>query len=210
MCLARLSENWLTRGLNSISKSEINLSENAIYSICIFWGINGRPPFSLYSNGCVAYAKLKKPKPKIVKINHMKKILNTILALTIVAFAIQGLQAKKGGEPAGGANPNGALFYDGGTVGTVVTPTSMPGRGVDDIYVISNGQFGQLGVASVAPGDKDYHGGRWAVHVATWVGAGDVPLFKSSQQVIDAYEAGDLEVMRVPAADFVCPVRKNG
>ena len=140
----------------------------------------------------------------------MKKLLNTILALTIAVLAAQGLQAGKGGVPADGANPNGALFYDGGTVGTVLTPASIPGKGVDAIYVISNGGEGQLGIASVAPGDKNYHGGRWAVHVATWIPAGAVPLFTSSQQVLDAYMAGDLEVVRMPDADFVCPVRKNG
>ena len=139
----------------------------------------------------------------------MKEIIRIILALTIAALATPGLQAGRGNSPDQGAN-FGALFYDGGTVGTIATPTSMPGRGVDKIYVISNGTEGQLGITTVAPGDKNYHGGRWAVHVATWIGAGDTPLFISSQQVMAAYDAGDLEVVRMPDADFVCPVKKTG
>ncbi|MGK0237142.1 MAG: hypothetical protein ACI92G_000600 [Candidatus Pelagisphaera sp.] len=138
----------------------------------------------------------------------MKKILNTILALTIVAFAIQGLQAGKGNGPEKGAN-FGMLYYDGGVVGTVATPTSTPGKGIDTIYAFPEGAAdGQLNVTTVAPGDKNYHGGRWAVHVVAW---NVPPMVLSSAEAVEAAESiGYVTITRVPAADFVCPVRKNG
>ena len=83
-------------------------------------------------------------------------------------------------------------------------------RGVDAIYVVPGGAAGQLGVTSVAPGDKDYHGGRWAVYAVFWVGERDVPLFTSEAQILEAFEAGDLEMQRMLDNDFVYPVRKNG
>ena len=139
----------------------------------------------------------------------MNKRALTFIAVALAALGVNSIQAGKGNGPDKGAN-FGALFYDGQTVGTVATPTSTPGKGVDAIYVVSNGAEGQLGVTSVAPGDQNYHGGRWAVHVVTWVGGGATPLFTSSGQILQAYEDGDLEMVRMPEADFVCPVQKNG
>jgi len=94
----------------------------------------------------------------------------------------------------------GTLLYDGAHVRTVATPTSMPGRGVDDIYVVPN----QLNVTSVAPGDRDYHGGRWAVNVVTW---NSTPyLLDSEDDILTAATAGDITITRAPDNDFVCPV----
>ena len=104
-------------------------------------------------------------------------------------------------------NPQGAnfgrLYYDGAIVRTVATPTSHPGRGVDDIFAVSGGVDGQLSVTAVAPGDN-YHGGRWAVHVVTW---NTTPYLLTSDEAVHAAAAvGHITVTRVPAADFVCPV----
>ena len=109
---------------------------------------------------------------------------------------------KKNDEGAG----FGALFYEGEVVGTVATPTSMPGRGVDVIYVVVGGAEGQLGVTTVAPGDRNYHGGKWKVYVVTWESEMEPPLFTSSAMVEAYLEAGDLSMMRMPDADFQCPV----
>lgn len=96
----------------------------------------------------------------------------------------------------------GTLYYDGDTVRTVATPTSMPGRGVDAIYAFPGGE--QHAVTSVAPGDRDYHGGRWAVHVVTWnVAPYDLT---SDEAVLAAADAGHVSIMRAEQADFVCPV----
>jgi hypothetical protein len=98
----------------------------------------------------------------------------------------------------------GLLYHDGVVVRTVATPTSTPGEGVDAIFPVSNGVAGQLSVTSVAPGDADYHGGRWAVYVVTWNTA--PYLLTSDEAVAAAQTAGDVTVTRMPAADFVCPV----
>lgn len=96
----------------------------------------------------------------------------------------------------------GTLYYDGAIVRTVATPTSTPGRGVDAIYAFPGAE--QQAVTSVAPGDRDYHGGRWAVHLVTW----NVTPYEltSDEDVLAAAEIGDVSVQRAPQADFVCPV----
>ncbi|MFP5335798.1 MAG: hypothetical protein ACLGIV_10855 [Actinomycetes bacterium] len=100
----------------------------------------------------------------------------------------------------------GSLYYDGAIVRTVATPTSMPGHGVDAIYAFPGGAAdGQLAVTSTAPGDRDYHGGRWAVYLVTWH---VTPyLLTDDAAVRAAATAGDVTVARAPAADFVCPVQ---
>ena len=100
----------------------------------------------------------------------------------------------------------GTLYYEGATVRTVVTPASIPGRGVDDLYAFPDGE--QLAVTSVAPGDRDYHGGRWAVHLVTW----NVSAYHltSDDAVLAAADAGDVSITRAEHADFVCPVAGSG
>lgn len=139
----------------------------------------------------------------------MKKLIHALLALMVSALVAQGAFAGKKNDK--GAQ-FGALYYDGQIVGTVATPTSMPGKGVDTIYVVTNENpaEGQLGITTVAPGDPDYHGGRWAVVGIMWIGYGDVPLFTSAAQVDAEYMAGNLTMERLPEADFVCPVHLNG
>lgn len=100
----------------------------------------------------------------------------------------------------------GRLFYDGEIVRTVATPTSQPDRGVDAIYAFADGVDGQLSVTSVAPGDADYHGGRWAVYVVDWDEMATPSLLTSDADIAAAIQAGDVSVTRMPAADFVCPV----
>lgn len=100
----------------------------------------------------------------------------------------------------------GSLYHDGEVVRTVVTPTSTPGRGVDAIYAVSGGVDGQLAVTSVAPGEPGYHGGRWAVHAVSWNAGVEPYLLVSDEAVLAAAQAGEVSIMRVAAADFVCPV----
>ncbi len=101
----------------------------------------------------------------------------------------------------------GQLFHDGATVRTVATPTSQPGRGVDAIFAFPEGAAaGQLGITSVVPGSRDYHGGRWAVHVVRWAPGVTPRLLTSDEAVHAAAAAGQVQITRMPAADFVCPV----
>ena len=101
----------------------------------------------------------------------------------------------------------GMLFYDGGTVRTIVPPSASPQEGRDNLYVVSNGAEGQLGIAGVAPGDTGYHGGHWAVHVVTWNEGVDAYLLKSEAAVEAAAAAGDVTVVRTPGMDFKCPIQ---
>ncbi len=43
-----------------------------------------------------------------------------------------------------------------------------PKEGTDAFYAVVGGVEGQKGVVAVAPGDPDYHGGHWKVHVVMW------------------------------------------
>jgi hypothetical protein len=101
----------------------------------------------------------------------------------------------------------GTLFFNGGTIQTVVAPAAFPNSGTDPFYKVTNGAAGQLGIAGVAPGSADYHGGAWAVNVVTF-NSGIAPfLLTSAAAVQTAAAAGDVTVTRVPAADFRCPVQ---
>ena len=99
------------------------------------------------------------------------------------------------------------LLYEGEEVRTVVTPAAIPGRGVDDLYAFP-GLPDQAPITSVAPGDRDYHGGRWAFHTVTW-SATPYPL-RSEADVLAAQNAGHVTIQRVEQMDFVCPVAGNG
>jgi len=101
----------------------------------------------------------------------------------------------------------GTLFYNGGTIHTVVTPSAFPNSGTDPFFKVTNGAGGQFGIAGVAPGTAGYHGGAWAVSLVTF-NAGITPyLLSSAQAVQTAAGAGDVTVTRTPAADFRCPVQ---
>ncbi len=48
---------------------------------------------------------------------------------------------------------------------------------------MTNGAAGQLGIAGVAPGSADYHGGAWAVNLVTF-NAGVMPYLLTSAQAL--------------------------
>lgn len=116
------------------------------------------------------------------------------------------------------AGVTGPAFYvDGVTYRTVNTPTDLtrtqaPSHSWDTIY-----DFGgaQLNVATAAPGDTDYNGGRWQVHALSFpsgyaaaLAAGDLDrdgVLDSAAEVGAALDAGaavDTGVVK----QFVCPV----
>lgn len=115
------------------------------------------------------------------------------------------------------AGVTGPAFYvDGQLYRTVATPTDLsrtgaPAHSFDTIY-----DFGgaQRNVATAAPGDRDYNGGRWQVHALAFpdgygaaLAAGDA----DGDGVLDS----DAEIMAAVAAEaavdtgvvkwFVCP-----
>ncbi len=91
----------------------------------------------------------------------MKRAMVTIAAAAVLALV----------PGAASARVSGPAFYVNGTVyRTVATPTDLsrtgaPAHSYDTIYEF----FGaQLNVATAAPGDAGYNGGRWLVHGLDW------------------------------------------
>lgn len=101
----------------------------------------------------------------------------------------------------------GTLFFNGGTIRTVVPPAAFPNSGLDPFFKVTNGVAGQLGITGVAPGSTDYHGGAWAVSLVTFNHGVTPYLLTSAQAVTAAAATGDVSVARDPAADFRCPVQ---
>jgi hypothetical protein len=136
----------------------------------------------------------------------------------LVAAVSTAALALAGAALAGGVT--GPAFYvDGQLYRTVNTPTDLSGTGApaqawDVIY-----DFGgaQLNVATAAPGDRDYNGGRWQVHALSFpsgyaaaVAAGDENgngVLDSDAELGAALSAGAAVDSGV-AKQFVCPVIK--
>jgi len=142
----------------------------------------------------------------------MRRALFTALVAGIVLVAPASLAGAAG---AGGVT--GPSFYVDGTLyRTVGTPTDLSGTGApassfDTIYEF----FGvQTNVATAAPGDPDYDGGRWMVHGLDFTDydaavaafdANDSGDFDSDEEIAAALTAGaatDIGIVKM----FVCPV----
>lgn len=136
----------------------------------------------------------------------MLAIVGALLAIPTAAFAA--------GNGAGGVS--GPAFYvDGDLYRTVGTPTDFSNTGAPDhsfdvIYAIAE----QTNVATAAPGDRDFNGGRWRVHALTFTnyalavaavdgnGSGDLD---SAAEVHAAMDAGFVSSDDI-VASFECPV----
>ena len=139
-------------------------------------------------------------------------MLRTVLLIAAAAAAAALPTAATGGV--GGP----AFYVDGVAYRTVNTPTDLSGTGApahsfDTIY-----DFGglQLNVATAAPGDRDYNGGRWRVHALAFTNYGaalaaydanDSGAFDSDAEVAAALAAGAAQDVGV-VKSFVCPVIK--
>jgi hypothetical protein len=139
-------------------------------------------------------------------------------ALTAAAAAAALVLVPTTAHAAGAGGVSGPAFYvDGIRYRTVATPndlskTGAPAHAFDVIY-----DFGgaQLNVATAAPGDADYNGGRWMVHALAFpsgygaaVSAGDADgdgVLDSDAELMAAIQAGtavDVGVVK----SFTCPV----
>ena len=130
----------------------------------------------------------------------------TLVAMLAVVLATVALAAPVG------AKEFGRLYAEGETFRTFGNPARVdPGTGTDPIFTFENSTNpNQLSVAQYAPGSGS-HGGRWAVHHATWTAQGDSStLVTSFEQLHALVLAGDLTVVRHEAADFRCPILPNG
>jgi hypothetical protein len=106
----------------------------------------------------------------------------------------------------------GQLYAEGQVYRTFgVSARVDPGTGTDPIFTFENSTNpDQLSVARYAPGAGS-HGGRWAVHHATWTNAEDSDLLVTDYETLAAFVAqGRLSIVRDEAADFRCPIIPNG
>src|SRR5438132_14418788 len=137
------------------------------------------------------------------EVNDMKRLIagSLVAGALLLGTAISGFA-----DSANAAVGFGTLFYNGGTIHTVVTPSAFPNSGQDPFFKVTNGADGQLGIAGVAPGTADYHGGAWAVNLVTF-NAGVTPyLLTSAAAVQAAAAAGDVTLTRAPEQASRCPV----
>jgi hypothetical protein len=98
----------------------------------------------------------------------------------------------------------GQLYHDGEVLRTFGLPAAVPHGGRDPLFVFTNGVDEQLSVTQFAPGDRDFHGGSWAVYQVTFTTA--PYLITSDEQIRAAAAAGDISITRAPGQDFRCPV----
>ena len=118
------------------------------------------------------------------------------------------------------AGVSGPAFYvDGEQYRTVATPTDLsstgaPAHSFDTIYEFGGAQ--PLNVATAAPGDRDYNGGRWRVQVIGYAGG---ESYASALAAFDLNGSGDFDwaaeveaaiaagvITTSPGPSFVCPV----
>jgi hypothetical protein len=139
--------------------------------------------------------------------------MTRFVPLVIVALAL----AVAGTAAAGVTDP--AFYVDGVLYRTVNTPTDLsqtgaPAHSFDTIYSFEGNQ---PNVATAAPGDPGYNGGRWRVQVLDFPsgygaavadadsnGSGDID---SDEELATAFATGTAVVMG-SGPSFVCPVIK--
>lgn len=136
--------------------------------------------------------------------------MNTIR--TFAALVALAVFAVAGSASAGVTGP--AFYVDGELYRTVGTPADLPDapeHSMDVIYALADQPFN---VATAAPGDRAYNGGRWEVHALAFSdyeaaldawdfnGSGD---FDSAEEVHAALDAGDAEDLGI-VKRFECPV----
>jgi hypothetical protein len=120
------------------------------------------------------------------------------------------------GSPAFAGVGGPAFYVDGQFYRTVGTPTDLTGTGApahawDVIYEFAGAQ---PNVATAAPGDRDYNGGRWMVHALAFpdgylaaVADGDLDadaVLDSDQEIQTALAAGSAVDAGV-VKQFECP-----
>ena len=142
----------------------------------------------------------------------MRRLLPAAIALGLATLALAG--AAMAGGSGGVTGP--AFYVDGQLYRTVNTPTDLSKTGAPDSSFDTIYQFFALqpNVATAAPGDPGYNGGRWRVHglqfanypaaVAAYDtnGSGN---FDSDEEVLAAIAGGaatDIGVIK----SFECPV----
>lgn len=143
--------------------------------------------------------------------------MRRFLTLSLVVAASAVIAAAASAAGAGGVT--GPAFYvDGQLYRTVNTPTDLSGTGAPDRSFDTIYDFGGLqpNVATAAPGDPGYNGGRWRVHALSFASyatavqqfdsnnSGDIDSNAELQATLAAGAAIDTGIVK----SFVCPVIK--
>lgn len=136
--------------------------------------------------------------------------------IALVALVLATLLVPTAAFAAGAGGVTGPAFYVDGTLyRTVGTPTDLsatggPASSFDVIYAID----GQPNVATAAPGDDGYNGGRWRVHALSFTdlaaaiaavdtnGSGDLDTTAEVHAAMDGGFVTSDTIVR----SFVCPV----
>ena len=143
----------------------------------------------------------------------MRRLTIMLTLLGAALFLLPGAALGAGNGAGGVTGP--AFYVDGELYRTVGTPTDLSGTGAplhsyDTIYAIA----GQPNVATAAPGDSGYNGGRWMVHALTFTDyedavaavdsnmSDDIDSNAEVQAAIDGGFVTDNTVVR----QFECPV----
>jgi hypothetical protein len=149
----------------------------------------------------------------------MGRVTLIVTFLVATSLAVAGTAMGKG---SGGVTSGPAFYVNGVQYRTVNTPTDLSGTGApahsfDTIY-----DFGgvQLNVATAAPGDRDYNGGRWMVRPIEFNtsyadavaqhdlnGSGNIDTNAELDAIFADADAGGATAGDV-VKSFVCPVIK--
>jgi len=128
--------------------------------------------------------------------------LRKFLLCAVAALALPAVPALAQGL----GPPGGTIYAHDVAYRTVGTPADLPNHGsFNPIWVLGNG----LGsVTNAAPGDANYHGGRWEVHEVTFVDIAPTQ-FTNAEDLIAAANSGDISIGPV-VRRFECPlIRKK-
>jgi hypothetical protein len=125
-----------------------------------------------------------------------------MMAIVVSALAVLAIAAPVAARDFGAVYANDMQYRVFGNKANV-----PDGTGTDPLATFTNSTNGsQLGVAEFAPGVVGHHGGRWAVYRATWVAGDSSELITSWAELQAQVGAGNISLVRAPAADFRCPV----
>src|SRR5512142_3211086 len=130
----------------------------------------------------------------------MLRRLTAALAAAALLTSLAATSVFAGAPPHIGFYADGTLWRTEGTT-TDFTNTGAPTSSFEAIYALG----GDLtNVASAAPGDPGFRGGRWMVLPVTW---NTTPVqLTSGAQVLAYADAGLLTISTTPIQEFECPV----
>ena len=143
----------------------------------------------------------------------MRRLMIMLTLLAVALLLVPGAALAAGNGAGGVTGP--AFYVDGELYRTVGTPTDLSGTGAplhsyDTIYAID----GQPNVATAAPGDPGFNGGRWMVHALTFTD------YDEAVEAVDTNMSGDIDsnaevraamsggfvTTNTVVAQFECPV----